>query len=354
MLEKPGFRPAWFCFDTSNSKFIIDLLETLLYKCTDYTIRYNSFDILNNIGHNFNDDILINLISDSENTYRTSIINKLEPPKYHQFLLNLKNDNSKVTFSGSDFYKNIILVNSKLNFTINPDKEFNNLLTIPNEDVETYTHLLKANIKNVKSDTLKQSLNFIDHRFKELVLKELESRSELTLDILKDAFGSDTVSIKRYAISKLLDYGEDIDISVIEEISKKSVFDRSEFLLLKYYSKKNYEQIKDKYFWYDNKHSAIFYEVLAANFYDKFKKQLRKDLNSNFNTLQIESKRKLELKRGAEIAGILITRFKQDTIEYLKSKYIKGALKGNSKKRFKARRQICKKIFTQYRIWHCR
>ncbi len=150
----------------------------------------------------------------------------------------------------------------------------------------------------------------------------------------------------------MLDYGEDIDISVIEEISKKSVFDRSEFLLLKYYSKKNYEQIKDKYFWYDNKHSAIFYEVLAANFYDKFKKQLRKDLNSNFNTLQIESKRKLELKRGAEIAGILITRFKQDTIEYLKSKYIKGALKGILKNGSKLDVKFAKKYLlnTEYGI----
>jgi hypothetical protein len=149
------------------------------------------------------------------------------------------------------------------------------------------------------------------------------------------------------------------------------LFGSVDFLFKKYYKHKDYNQLKDEYYWFQNENNSIIYEILATDHFTKFKVQLRNDLTDEFHSLQEESKKRFPayLKKqykdiSEDLATSILNFYKKDTLEYIKYKYIKAGLMGiyaNGSKadikfakkylfntKYGGSDEICLKIFSKY------
>jgi HEAT repeat protein len=358
--DEEGYIPGWYWLSYLSQ----DLVEPLIFRRAFFdlsnSVRENAFKMLALARivseESYEDNLSWSITKDPSPAVRRSCLSYLGRVGNQEHLSlvgsGLVDDDQNVS-EEANLSRYLILSREK------PNKTFKDLLSISNLNFDSVLSELKNKAQEIETDNLLSALEHSINEVRFFAVEELLIRNQLdketAIKLKNDKYDPIKTKAYRFLVQKDRDRLEPSDISLIPEDYYKKYWSRNlhsfqessinrEEIVLSYYEKYSYEQLKLMVRWSDYFSSDIYF-VLAFSHFDEFGEDLREDLQSDFKALaeeyyKDEVKRYQEWKKSESdftptIFGGWRKREKSTpeedaarSVESEKEKYIKAALTG--------------------------
>ncbi len=333
-------RPGWYWLNDRNERDIDLVLERLSNDDLNSDVRQGATKLLADTGYKVNRNTLEKGLSDNKEQVILNTIQLVRNTKNpdHLDLLDplIKHDNSRIRESALSTKIEILYLNQ-------PDKAFLYLIesgavipsliknTMYKLDLRVETKLLFEAIEKAATSVRRFSAEYLR--------KSKKLSNDICYKLLKDP----DAAVRKEGLLGLIELGEEFDMGMVRKLFPEPKESRETLLgyglgvpevraddfipiLLK---KRDPQELLSQIDFYDvNADEA--YQVLVSEHFHILKKRIRSDLDSEFESLRLESEVKLKKKYG-EAAESIIKKLSPEIIDFIKSKYISAALDGLAK-----------------------
>lgn len=202
-----------------------------------------------------------------------------------------------------------------------PNTAFSELLQYGNKMSEKLRSVLERS-PDLQRDLLIRALSEGEASVREFSARYMRKKELMSKDICDRISMDPSYRVRQEGFMALIELGERVSL---EEIPSNLPIDVEHLVKLKLLTKYRPEELVEMIDWY-LPNGPYAYQVVATQHFDIISHRIRTDLNKSFESLRLESKKRLQGEYGQEFTQAL--EMSQDVHEYIRSLYISAALSG--------------------------
>lgn len=340
--NRNDYQPVWFWFRNFKEKIIVKLLLWLSKNDKKDMVRRGAVQLLKDAKIVLNNEKLFKAWLESEDT--NIILNSILILKNNQSFNFLHLIDQFTNHKDDLIRKEALQTKIELMYLKNPNEAFVYLIESGSEIPISIKNDLKNMRNRVNNSLLIKALKNAHASVRLSCAEYLRKSNLLSKEQCLMLFNDEDIKVRKEGLLRYIEIENNIDEKFIEQVLNKDSSSESDNPLLSalytihvedflpiLYRKKDPRKLIREIDFYINHRSSNIYEFLATEHFELIKNRIRDDLENEFDDLKCESENKLKEKRGSQYYVKFLENIGENTIKFIKYKFISAALKGLTK-----------------------
>jgi HEAT repeat protein len=331
-------RPGWFWLRDRNEDDVNNILKSLLTQDLNVSVRMGAINLLADTCYKASRDVIEKGLNDSDENVIVGtirLIRNIKNSKYIDLLEPFINHNN------SQIRESAIETKIELLYLKSPNEGFKYLI----ETGAKIPALLNTKIENldlgVDNNLIIKAVESSETSIRRFCAKYLRKAKLLSKDICKELLKNPDALVRKEGLLGLIELDEKIDMDFIRKLfpepkgsnisalayALKTAEVRSDDFIPVLFKKYTPEQLLSQIDFYDI-NGPEAYKILAKKHFQFWKEKIISDLESEFESLKLESENKFKKQYGNFSVEYIQKKLTPETIDSIRGSYISAALEG--------------------------